>query len=132
MANLSSVVRQLQSERDRAARELERLDSALAALNHLGGRGNGRRSAATSRGRRARPRFSAAARARMAAAQRARWAKVKQRKPAKAQRRMSAAARRRIAVAQRARWAKLRAGKTQKAGARTAKKQVQKVQASAA
>lgn len=132
MANLSAVLKQLQSERDRAARELERLDNALAALNHLGGRANGRRSAATHRGRRGRLRFSAAARARMAVAQRARWAKAKQRKPARAQRRMSAAARNRIAAAQRARWAKLKAGKTKKAAARPAKKPVQKVQTAAA
>ena len=95
IANLSTVVKQLRSERDRAERELERLDNAIAALDHLGGRGNGRRSAATIRGRSARPRFSPAARARMAAAQRARWAKIKQNKPARARRKMSAAARNR-------------------------------------
>ncbi len=132
MVNLSAVLKQLQSERDRAARELERLDTVVTALNHLGVGRNGRRSAATSRGSKARPRFSAVVRARMAAAQRARWAKIKLSKPAKAQRRMSAAARNRIAAAQRARWAKLKAGKTQKAAVRTAKKPVQRVQTSAA
>lgn len=77
MANLAAVMKQLRSERERAARELDRLDAAIAALNHVAG-GNGRRSAIGRRGRRPRRRLSAAARARIAAAQRARWAKVKQ------------------------------------------------------
>jgi hypothetical protein len=78
MANLSAVIDQLCSERERTARELERLDNAIAALDHIG------RRAATGervpRGRRARQKFSVAARARMAAAQRARWAKLKAKK----------------------------------------------------
>lgn len=81
MANLSAVLNQLRSERNRAARELDRLNKAIAALDHIGARG-GRRiggigKTLSTRGRRARRRFSAAARARMAAAQRARWAKLK-------------------------------------------------------
>ena len=79
MANLTAVVKQLRSERDRAARELDRLDAAIAALNHVAGR-DGRRTAAGRRGRRPRRKLSAAARARIAAAQRARWAKVRQQK----------------------------------------------------
>lgn len=79
MANLTAVVKQLRSERDRAARELDRLDAAIAALNHVAG-GNGRKSAGVRRGRRPRRKLSAAARARIAAAQRARWAKVRQQK----------------------------------------------------
>jgi hypothetical protein len=66
MANLSGVVQQLRQERARAAREVERLDAALAALNSAG--------QAKLTGRR---KLSAAARARIAAAQRARWKKFK-------------------------------------------------------
>ena len=77
MSNLSAVIKQLRSERERTARELERLDNAIAALDHIGTRAAMGRPAP--RGRRAR-RFSAAARARMAAAQRARWAKLKAKK----------------------------------------------------
>lgn len=84
MANLSAVVSQLRRERERVSRELERLDSAIAALNHVGGRSNGRKAAAGNRGRRPRRKLSAAARARIAAAQRARWAKVKAKQDKKA------------------------------------------------
>ena len=70
MANLSAVISQLRRERARVSSELDRLDHAIAALDHIGGGG-------TQRGRRPRRRLSAAARARIAAAQRARWAKVK-------------------------------------------------------
>src|SRR5438552_12283082 len=66
MSNLAGVVQQLQQERSRVAGELQRLDSALAALN---GAGPGRRTGTRT--------LSAAARARIAAAQRARWAKVR-------------------------------------------------------
>jgi hypothetical protein len=99
--DIATVVRQLRTERDRAAKEVQRLDAALAALN------------GTSYGKRTRGgRLSAAARARIAAAQRARRAKVRAGKgsgngadrPAK--RRLSPAARERIAKAQRLRWAK--------------------------
>jgi len=99
--DIATVVRQLRKERERAAKEVQRLDAALAALdeNSYGRRTGGGR-------------LSAAARARIAAAQRARWAKVRASKgstnvavsPAK--RRLSAAARARIAKAQRLRWAK--------------------------
>jgi hypothetical protein len=78
MANLSAVMKQLRNERERIARELERLNNGIAALDHIGTRATrGRRAP---RGRRGRRRFSAAARARMAAAQRARWAKLKAKK----------------------------------------------------
>ena len=98
---ITIVVRQLKQERDRAAKTVERLDAALAALN---GGSQGRR--------RGRGRLSAAARARIAAAQRARWAKARARKGSpngaagSANRVMSAAGRARIAKAQRLRWAK--------------------------
>ena len=67
MANLAGVVQQLRKERGQAARTVERLDAALAALNG----GSYRKKVGT------RSRLSAAARARIAAAQRARWAKVR-------------------------------------------------------
>jgi hypothetical protein len=105
MPNLSGVLAQLRSERDRVEGEIQRLDEAIRILRQLegGGQANGR---GNNRG--ARSRFSAAARARMAAAQRARWAKVK-RSQASKPRVMSAAARRRIAAAQRARWTRQKA-----------------------
>jgi len=109
MANLAGVVQQLKKERDRAAKTMERLDAALAALE---GASHGRR---TGTGRT----ISAAGRARIAAAQRARWAKVRGKGAPQTQnvvsmpkkRTMSAAARRRIAAAQKARWAKVKAAK---------------------
>ena len=39
MANLSKVVSHLRDERDRVAKELERLDEAIAVLGKLEGRG---------------------------------------------------------------------------------------------
>ena len=104
--NLAGVVQQLRKERDQAARTVEQLDAALAALD---GGSYGRRTGT-------RRKISRAGRARIAAAQRARWAKVRGNgkqthnvvsMPKK--KTMSAAARRKIAAAQRARWAKVRA-----------------------
>ena len=111
MTNLRTVVQQLQKERARAAREVESLNRALAALN-------GSHGVQVGRGR-----LSAAARARIAAAQRARWAKVRGKTQPKAttsnprKRTLSAAARNRIAAAQRVRWAKVRAAKDKKKAA---------------
>ena len=111
MANLAGVVQQLREERDRAAKTVEQLDAALAALTGVSGKGRGTGS-----------HLSAAARARIAAAQRARWAKVRARggqnqnvvsMPKK--KTMSAAARRKIAAAQRARWAKAKAAQKKSA-----------------
>ena len=103
--NLAGVVEQLRKERNQAARTLEHLDAALAALN-----GD---SYATRTG--TRRKISAAGRARIAAAQRARWAKVRRNGGHKhnvvgmpKKKTMSAAARRKIAAAQRARWAKVK------------------------
>jgi hypothetical protein len=99
--DIATVVRQLTKERDRAAKEVQRLDAALVALN---GNSYGKRTGGGT--------LSAAARARIAAAQRARWAKVRASKASTNQavspgkRRLSAAARARIAKAQRLRWAK--------------------------
>jgi hypothetical protein len=98
MANLTSVLNQLEQERSRLASQLENLNHALAALNGTGNTRSGRT-------------ISAAGRARIAAAQRARWAKVKGRKVvsiARRKRKLSAAAVARIRAAQRARWAKWR------------------------
>jgi hypothetical protein len=105
MDNLAGVVRQLRGERDQAARTVERLDAALAALMGVSGKR-----------KRTRSRLSAAARARIAAAQRARWARVRGNGVQKPKvltmpkkRTMSAAVRRKIAAAQRARWARVKA-----------------------
>ena len=112
MANLAGVVQQLRKERDQAARTVQQLDAALAALN---GDSYGRRTGA-------RRKISAAGRARIAAAQRERWARVRGnggqkqnvvRMPKK--KTMSAAARRKIAAAQRARWAKVKAAQKKSA-----------------
>jgi hypothetical protein len=98
MANLNSLLNQLERERRILSRQLESVNNALTALGS--GSGSGRRG-----------RLSAAARARIAAAQRARWAKAKGEKVVpinKRKRRMSAAAIARIRAAQKARWAKWR------------------------
>ena len=93
MGSLTDVVQQLRKERERAEREVHRIDAALAALGSLSVNG-------------AKPRkLSASARRRISLAQKARWAKQK----AMPRRTMSAAGRRRIAAAQRARWAKVKA-----------------------
>jgi hypothetical protein len=112
MANLAGVVQQLRKERDRAAKVVESLDAALAALN---GGSYGKRT-------RARSRMSAAGRARIAAAQRAQWAKVRRNSVRKQnvvsmqkKKTLSAAARRKIAAAQRARWAKVKAAQKKSA-----------------
>ncbi len=69
MANVTAVLRDLRSQRNDVQAQINRLDTAIATLSGLGGRGRGRRG-----GRR---HLSAAARNRIAAAQRARWAKWK-------------------------------------------------------
>ena len=102
MLNLAGIVQQLRKERDQAARTVERLDAALAALN---GDSYGRKTGT-------RRKISASGRARIASAQRARWAKVRRTGGQKQnvismpkKKTMSAAARRKIA---RARWAKVK------------------------
>jgi hypothetical protein len=72
--DLSGIVRELKTQRDRAQREVEQLSAALNALGNLGS-GNGR-SKRVSAARKRKP-MSAAARRKIAAAQRARWAKWK-------------------------------------------------------
>jgi hypothetical protein len=77
MPNLGGIVRELKAQRDRAQKEVERLNAALTALGNLGN-GHGR----SNRGLAARKRkpMSAAARRKIAAAQHARWAKWKKNK----------------------------------------------------
>jgi hypothetical protein len=97
MTNFTSVLNQLEQERNRLTSQLESLNNALSALN---GNRPTRRST-----------MSAAGRARIAAAQRARWAKVRGRKVVSItahKRTMSPAARKKIVAAQKARWAKWR------------------------
>jgi hypothetical protein len=74
MLKLSGLVADLRTERDRAQKEVEQLNAALAALG-----GRGQAGARSTRGRAVKKRkpMSAAARKRIAAAQRARWAKWK-------------------------------------------------------
>lgn len=93
MGNLSVVVQQLKIERERALKEVQRIDSALDALGSLSSNGSSRQHT-----------MSAAARRRISLAQKARWAKQK----ARPKRTISAAGRRRIAAAQRKRWAKVK------------------------
>src|SRR5437899_10807778 len=101
------ILAQLKAERDKAAQQVNALDTAIRALSGLNSTG-------ATRGRWT---MSAAARARIAAAQRARWAKVKgQRKVVSIapKRRISAAGLARIRAATRARWAKWRAAQQER------------------
>ncbi|SRR5216683_8175611 len=105
MGNLSGVVKRLRKERERAQKEVERMDAALAAL------GSSKSDRPMSGHRRT---MSAAARRRISLAQKARWAKTRSKSQAgtaKRRRTLSGAARRTIAAAQRARWAKWKASK---------------------
>jgi hypothetical protein len=95
MGNLSVVVRQLRTERERAQKEVHRIDAALSALG----------SPSVNGSKRGKHSMSVAARRKISLAQKARWAKQK----TKPRRTMSAAGRKRIAAAQRARWAKAKA-----------------------
>lgn len=78
MANLTEIVKKLRDERNRVARELSRLDGAIAALGALSN------APATAKAGKAKPRrkLSAAARKKIADAQRARWAKLKKQQKA--------------------------------------------------
>jgi len=93
MGNLSAVVEELEKERKRAQKEVQRIDAALSALGSLSSNGSSRQHT-----------MSAAARRRISIAQKARWAKQK----ARPKRTISAAGRRRIAAAQKKRWAKVK------------------------
>jgi hypothetical protein len=95
------IIAHLKIERDKAAQQVNALDTAIRALS-------GMNSTRVSHGPR---KMSAAARARISAAQKARWAKAKGQKvvPIKAgKRHISAAGLARIRAADQARWAKWR------------------------
>jgi hypothetical protein len=96
------IIAQLKAERDKAAQQVNALDTAIRALS-----GNTTRPSHRPRS------MSAAARARISASQKARWAKARSQKVVSIapKRRISAAGLARIRAAQRARWAKLRAAK---------------------
>ena len=95
MPNLTSLLNQLEQERNRLAHQLESLNNAISALNGTTNNRTGRT-------------ISAAGRARIAAAQRARWAKAKGKAGSSAKRTrrpLSPAGRKRIIAATKARWA---------------------------
>ncbi len=98
------ILTQLKAERDKAAQQVDALDTAIRALS-------GMNSTRVSH----RPhKMSAAARTKIGAAQRARWAKVKGQQKVVSiapKRHISAAGLARIRAANRARWAKVRAAK---------------------
>jgi hypothetical protein len=99
------IIAQLKAERDKAAQQVNALDTAIRVLSGLNSSG--------SRGRRT---MSAAARARISAAQKARWGRTRGRVVSIApkaierhsKRHISAAGLARIRAANKARWAKWR------------------------
>lgn len=79
MSNITEMIEAVRTERDRAKKELRRLEAALRGLRKL----TASESARTQkRAKRLRRKLSAAARRKIAAAQRARWAKVRKHKKA--------------------------------------------------
>lgn len=106
MTKFSGVIRLLETERERLAKEIQAVTAALTAFGAVYKNGTG--------GRR---QISSAVRARIAASQRARWAKVRAAKREKnlvtlpKRKTLSTAARKKIAAAQRARWARTKAQK---------------------
>ncbi len=95
------IIALLKAERDKAAPQVNALDTAIRALNGLN-------SIRVPHGPR---KMSAAARARISASQKARWARTRSQKVvsiAPKRRRISAAGLANIRAAQRARWAKIR------------------------
>jgi hypothetical protein len=77
--NLDSALAQLREERNRAQKELGRLDEAISVLQKLAA---DHRAPARGPKARVRRKLSAAARKRISEAQKARWAKIKKRKAA--------------------------------------------------
>src|SRR2546426_12079764 len=94
------IIAQLKAERDKAAQQVNALDTAIRALSGLNTTG-------AVRGPR---KMSAAARARISASQKARWARTRDQKVLSMapKRHISAAGLAKIRAAQRARWAKVR------------------------
>ena len=87
----------MKKERERAQKQVQRLDEALAALGSVSSNVSSRTI------------ISAAGRRKISLAQKARWAKQKLNGNApKPKRTISAAGRKRIAAAQRTRWAKIK------------------------
>lgn len=86
MSILDRAVNDLQSERSRLEKELEKINAALSALSNLNGARRGRVSGRSAGRRTARPQrhMSVSARRRIAAAQRARWARLRQQRLKKA------------------------------------------------
>jgi hypothetical protein len=124
MGNLANALQQLREERKQAQSQVEKLDTAISAIEWLNGSGTSRQVNQPTGTVAVPKRFiSRASRLKMARAQKARWARAKKESqpvlvsvtkttnPAPAKHTMSAAARRKIAAFQRARWAKLKAGK---------------------
>lgn len=110
VSRIAQVTKQLEVERDRMQKKVERLTAAIDALNAA----RGDHFSRPRRRRMSRRSFSAAARARLAAAQRARWAKTRKQSVVRRPKRvMSQSARNRIVAAQRARWAKLKRKQSQ-------------------
>ena len=98
------IIAQLKAERDKAAQQVNALDTAIKALS-------GMNSTHVSHGPH---KMSAAARARISASQKARWARTRGQKVVSIgpkRRRISAAGLARIRAATRARWARWRAAK---------------------
>ena len=96
------IIAQLKIERDKTARQVNALDTAIRALS-------GSNSTRVSHGPR---KMSAAARARISESQKARWARARGQKVVSIapKRRISPAGLARIRAATKARWAKVRAG----------------------
>jgi hypothetical protein len=97
------IIALLKAERDKAAQQVNALDTAIRALSGMN----------SARGLHGPRTMSAAARARISASQKARWARARGQKVVSIapKRKISAAGLARIRAAQRARWAKLRAAK---------------------
>jgi|SRR5437867_3792559 len=97
------IIAQLKAERDKAAQQVNALDTAIRALSGLS---SGRRLHGPRK-------MSAAARARISASQKARWARTRDQKVVSMapKRHISAAGLARIRAAQRARWAKAKGRK---------------------
>ncbi len=97
------IIAELRAERDKAAQQVNALDTAIRALSGMN----------SARGLHGPRKMSAAARARISVSQKARWARARGQKvvPISPKRHISAAGLARIRAAQRARWAKVRAAK---------------------
>jgi hypothetical protein len=119
MSNLENALRELRGKRNRAEKEVEKLDQIISGIESLNGTGVSHDSVSSET---VQPkRISAASRRKMALAQKARWANLRKKSepvsigktsiPAPTKRTMSASARKKIAAAVRARWAKIRAAK---------------------